>query len=345
MKQLLMLLIITTVLLPGFGQDNWRELPPDTNASSFSNASSYDIAAGQSGTYYLIYTDRKAVPDADYMIYVDGYTVAGGWSRLAALPTFNQSDVSVRTLQIGSGIYLMANTGPGNRLTLFEISGADVFELDTEDFPERKSDWKIYPGTGNGEIWFTYGDRLYQYDYVAASWSRLEKPSGQETRFSPEPWPSSGVSGADLIASSLNRRLQVNTKTNRSMIAYVMADSSQVTLKITNNPPEFASAGIVPAQVFGRSFTNLLSAVQMKDADDDDIRLESVVSSNNSVIDPELVQVSLYNSMHGLTMVSVDAVIGNVVAAETVVLTFSFTDGFDVLQRVITYTVQPNPQK
>lgn len=171
MKQLLTLLMLTTTLTAA-AQTHWRTLPPNTNADVLM-PESWDIAVAPDGSAYMVYAVTDNGND-EYDIYFDRYTTASGWETLELYNTDVDPDenISVQTVHSGSAIYALANTNNGDHITVFSISGDNVDELDTENFPglTPAGSWKVYPGKDSNELFFTYSTKLYRFNEPANNW-------------------------------------------------------------------------------------------------------------------------------------------------------------------------------
>jgi len=485
MKQILTLLIFFSISFAGSTQQDWRQLPPNNGLLS-EMPESYDMAVGTNGTWYLIYPVMNQMSD-HYDLYFDSYTVADGWNTIEVYPTTNDTDIEIKVAQLDTEIYVMANTNNGNRLTIFEISGDNIFELDEENFPtfSNTQSWGFYPGVYQGEVYFLYDNtKFYRFNYFSQTWTNLGNPfSGSGPGVTPSAtqvyvdndsvfvagrYTSGGVSrirlraaskwnwswgaysngdvyalnggvvdtitgnnafflfgdqqhsmqfiardngtpklfsagngsysegtvfpleyddessvvstgtGAWIMAESSNlsdpnvvyngdfgntswnqmtvspfaastvspdnKRMKVHPASDRAMIGYRDNVTSEYIVKTTNNVPVVTFPGTASATICANTTADLLSALQIEDQDDDDILFVSVESSNTAVIDPSAVIVNILNSTTNVSTVDANALIGDVAATETVTLIFHFTDGFDVLDHTVTFTVQPNEQ-
>jgi len=479
MKHLFTLLLLLATST-SIGQTSWQQLPANPTMQSGTPAA-YDIAS-VNGRNYVFYALMNSSSN-NYDIHFDAYTVAGGWQSLEVYATDNNGFIDLKSVTIGSRVYLLANTNGGNHVTIFEISGTSVSDLETETFPALTSAtyWNVYPGTAFGEVYFMYTNKLYVYDYNDEDWTYAGNPftgsgvtpnsatvyvnqdsvfvvgrypsppgdklrlraasksnwnwnnhtSGQGSVYSTtnsiadtmNPGPDayflygdqqhslsmigrdngsakhfsvtpnsygeatafpltydnqagmsatgttaymmarasnltdqntvykrsfSGTSWEQVTASSFapqtvtptSKRIKTDAQKNRALIGYVA--NSQYILKLTNDAPTITDPGTAGTQLCSGSTATLLTDLIIEDLNDDDITLTGILSSNGSLIDPSGITSSFDNSGVNTTLFDASFNLGTVTAVETVTLTYTFTDGYETVEHIVTYTLLPS---
>lgn len=172
LKKIALLLIIFASAFSGFAQPEWRQIPANPNIES---SNSYDIAVGENGLYYAIYTKYNN-STLVFDIYFDYYTYQSGWNNMLIAPTTNGFDITVKTIRSGTNIYAMANTSAGDELTVFQISGNTAYQLLVNNFTnfDPYSNWRFKPGVSASEFYLTYvaggNTYLYEFDYNTVAW-------------------------------------------------------------------------------------------------------------------------------------------------------------------------------
>lgn len=172
LKKIALLLIISVPGFSGFSQSEWRQVPDNPSIES---ANSYDIAIGESGMYYAVYTKYNDATSL-FDIYFDYYTYQSGWNNMLVYPTTNGFDINVKTIRSGTNIYAMANTSAGDELTVFQISGNTAYQLLVNNFTnfDPYSNWRFKPGVSASEFYLTYvaggSTYLYEFDYNTVAW-------------------------------------------------------------------------------------------------------------------------------------------------------------------------------
>lgn len=189
LKKITILLGILALGFSSRAQLQWRQLPSNPNLV---NASGYDIAVGDNGTFYVVYNLLNS-GSGMYDIYFDFYSSATGWQNMLTYPTTNNSSIDVKTVHCGTNIYAMANTNSGSQMTLFQIGGQTAYELTTTTFTNFNyyASWDIYPGVSYSELYLAYNalgaNRLYEFDYGTQAWTDHG-----------DPYSTYGVSASDM---------------------------------------------------------------------------------------------------------------------------------------------------
>ena len=139
------------------------------------------------------------------------------------------------------------------------------------------------------------------------------------------------------------KRIKTHPTSDRVMIAYVnnAATPADYVLKITNNAPTLLNVGTSPLQLCANS-DNQLRTLFTEDLDDDQITIVGITSSNNTLIDPADIFTNTIDAGTNLYDIYSSITLGDVATVQNVTLTYTLTDGFDVLTHSITYTIQPN---
>jgi hypothetical protein len=285
MKQLFTLLLFSAISWAVSAQTNWKQLPPNSNLTS-KIPGAWDIALNGNGNYYIVYAVPAIGSDA-WKIRFDSYSAAAGWKTIAIRETVGVSDI--RTVQLGSQIFVRVSARGSSQPALFEISGDDVYEPDDQSLLSLAD-------TGN---------------------------------------TSANVVGAD------GERNCVHPLSGRAMAGYRDKVTGAYTVNVSNSAPLVDFAGTASATLNAGTIANLLS-LQVRDRDDDDVFLLSVFSSDPDIIDPETVRERIYNSMTGISVVAATGAVASVTKTETVTLTFRFSDGFDIVDHAVSYTVIPS---
>jgi hypothetical protein len=143
-----------------------------------------------------------------------------------------------------------------------------------------------------------------------------------------------------------HKQIQTAPSTERLMLGYVdqAATPDEYVLMLSNNAPTVLDPGTAGTDLCGNSSVMLLEDMIIGDDDGDYISYLSVSSSDNTLINPADVSVSVFNNGPSATIYADVANTADVTSVETVTLTFNFSDGFDQLQHIVTYEIQPAVQ-
>jgi hypothetical protein len=157
----------------------------------------------------------------------------------------------------------------------------------------------------------------------------------------------SQVTSSPFVANSTIadfKRIQTTPATERIMIGYMdlSATPDDYVFLLTNEPPVVSNPGDPISQVCANTSAYGLYNMVIDDTDGDYISFVGVTSTDNALINPSDVSVSVSNNGFNADVYA-DMITGDVVSAQSVTLTYSFTDGFDLIQHAVTYEIVPSP--
>lgn len=168
---------------------------------------------------------------------------------------------------------------------------------------------------------------VYRRDLASGAWSAA-MPS---------------FAAASVVPGS--KRLQAATTSDRLMLGFInpVPTPDEHVLLLTNIPPTILDPGLDYSLLCGDNYQTLVSEMYIEDLDGDYISFIGATSSDNTLINPADIDVTVYNNGFNPAEIYADATVGAVSSPQTVTITYSFSDGFDQVQHAVTYTVQPTP--
>jgi hypothetical protein len=189
-------------------------------------------------------------------------------------------------------------------------------------------------GTGTNKSFFITSDPTHPLVNVV-----YEKPTLSNT------WTLTTGNEFENPANTVNYlRLKVNAS-ERAMIGYVDFSTApaEAKLKILNTAPVITDNGFDTDTLCSGSYVTLISNMNLFDGENDLLSLVSITSSNTSLIDPATIYTTFFIQNAANTLFYADYTVPTVATNQTVTLTFTITDGFDLLQFTRTYTILAIP--
>jgi hypothetical protein len=197
-----------------------------------------------------------------------------------------------------------------------------AFALDYDNSSAMSSDAAFaYIMTGASNM--AEPNLVYRRNFATGQWSQMTL----------QPFATGTVTPA-------SKRIRNEIGSTRVMIAY--QSGGEFHFALSGEEPVITSNGTASTVLCSNAETSLLTNMTIEDPDQDVVTLVSVTSSNESLIDPDLVDVDITSPSAGLSVVNATVIPGNVSGEQTVTLTFTFTDGEHDAEAEIEYTLVPN---
>lgn len=166
-----------------------------------------------------------------------------------------------------------------------------------------------------------------------------------ETPSNSNAWTLTTGAGFESASATLSYlRIKANAA-DRAMIGYIdyTPTPAEAILKVLNTAPVVTDNGSDTDTLCGGNYSSLVSGMNIYDGENDILSLVSITSSNTSLIDPLSIMHSFFSLDPANTLFYAEYTLPTVASNQTVTLTYTLTDGFDLLQFTRTYVILSVP--